>query len=39
MYHAIIDITDSKDINTNDEVLIPSIAPLQVNNEIRREYI
>ena len=38
MYHCIADITDSDDINIGDEVQI-DIAPLQVNDEIRREYI
>lgn len=38
MYHSIIDITDNEKINVGNEVII-SIAPLQANDEIRREYI
>lgn len=38
MYHSIIDITNSKNINIGDEVHL-DIAPLQANDEIRREYI
>lgn len=38
MYHCIADITNSDDINIGDEVLI-DIPPLQVHDEIRREYI
>ncbi len=38
MYHAIIDITSDCDIQVGDEVII-NIAPLQANDEIRREYI
>lgn len=37
MYHAIIDITGS-DIKENDEVIL-DIAPLQTNENIKREYI
>lgn len=38
MYHAIIDIDKSEDINVGDEVII-NITPLQANDEVRREYI
>ena len=38
MYHAIIDITDSKDLNIGEEVQL-DITPLQTNDIIRREYI
>ncbi len=38
MYHSIIDITNSNNININDEVEL-EIAPLQINDIIRREYI
>lgn len=38
MYHAIIDISGENDINTGDEVIL-DIAPIQANDEIRREYI
>lgn len=38
MYHAIIDITNSSNINVGDEVEL-NITPLQANDEIRREYI
>ena len=38
MYHAIVDITKSNDINVGDEVQI-DITPLQTNDEIRREYV
>ncbi len=38
MYHAIIDITKSNNINIGDEVELP-IKPLQTSNEIRREYV
>ena len=38
MYHSIIDITDSENINVGDIVTL-EITPLQTNEEIRREYI
>lgn len=38
MYHSVIDITNSNNINIGDEVELP-INPLQANGEIRREYI
>lgn len=38
MYHAIIDITGNNDIKVGDEVIL-DIAPIQANDEIRREYI
>ena len=38
MYHAIIDITNSNNINIGDEVEL-DITPLQTNDIIRREYI
>lgn len=38
MYHCIIDITNSENIEINDEVIL-KITPLQANDEIRREYI
>jgi alanine racemase len=38
MYHSIIDITESENINIGDEVLI-DISPLQANDEIRREFV
>lgn len=38
MYHAIVDITSGQDINVGDEVIL-DIAPIQANDEIRREYI
>lgn len=38
MYHCVADITDSENINVNDEVIL-DIPPLQVNSIIRREYI
>jgi len=37
MYHSIIDITKCDDIKIGDEVIF-NIAPLQANEEIRREY-
>ena len=37
--HAIIDITNSDNINIGDEVIIPSICPIYINSNIRREYI
>ena len=37
MYHAVIDITGT-DIKENDEVIL-DIAPLQVSDNIKREYI
>jgi alanine racemase len=37
MYHAVIDITGT-DIKENDEVIL-DIAPLQTNDNIKREYI
>lgn len=38
MYHSIIDITNSNNINIGDEVEL-EITPLQTNDIIRREYI
>ena len=38
MYHSIVDITDSDDINIEDEVTL-NITPLQTNDGIRREYL
>ena len=38
MYHCIADVTNSDSIDIGDEVLI-DIPPLQVHDEIRREYI
>ncbi len=38
MYHAVIDITNSNNINIGDEVELP-ITPLQTSENIRREYI
>lgn len=38
MYHSIIDITNSDNINIGDEVEL-EITPLQTNDTIRREYI
>ena len=38
MYHSIVDITNSDDINVEDEVFL-NITPLQTNDGIRREYI
>lgn len=38
MYHAIIDITDSNNIDIGTEVIL-NITPLQANEEIRREYV
>lgn len=38
MYHAIVDITGENNIKTGDEVIL-DIAPIQANDEIRREYI
>lgn len=38
MYHSIVDITESSNINVGDEVEI-DISPLQTNDKIRREYI
>lgn len=38
MYHSIIDITNSNNINIGDEVEL-EITPLQTNDMIRREYI
>ena len=38
MYHSIVDITNSKNIEIGDEVIF-DIAPLQANEEIRREYL
>lgn len=38
MYHAIIDITGEENIKVGDEVIL-DIAPIQANDEIRREYI
>lgn len=38
MYHSIIDITDSNDIEVGDTVIL-DITPLQANDDIRREYI
>ncbi len=38
MYHAIIDITGTQNINIGDEVTL-DITPIQTNDGIRREYI
>jgi len=38
MYHSIIDITDSENIEIGDSVIL-DITPLQTNDEIRREYV
>lgn len=38
MYHAIIDITGTKDIFAGDEVRL-DISPIYTNSNIRREYI
>lgn len=38
MYHAIIDITGTKDIVIGDEVSL-DISPIYINSNIRREYI
>ncbi len=38
MYHAIVDISGENNINPGDEVIL-DIAPIQANDEIRREYI
>lgn len=38
MYHSIVDITNSNNINIGDEAEL-DIAPLQTNDRIRREYI
>ncbi len=38
MYHAIVDITKSEEINLGDEVILP-ISPIYTNLNIRREYI
>ena len=38
MYHSIIDITNSNNINIGKEVIL-DITPLQTNEEIRREYL
>ena len=38
MYHAIVDITGSEDINVGDEVIL-NIPPVQTDDKIRREYI
>lgn len=38
MYHAIIDITGTNNINVGDEVIL-DITPIQTNDGIRREYI
>lgn len=38
MYHSVVDITGSEDINVGDEVIL-DITPLQANDGIRREYI
>lgn len=39
MNHAIIDITEQKNINIGDEVIILDIYPMYVNSNIRREYV
>ncbi len=38
MYHCIVDVTDDPNVQVNQEVQI-DIAPLNVNSNIRREYI
>lgn len=38
MYHCVVDITDSENININDEVIL-DIPPLKVSSMIRREYL
>ena len=38
MYHAIIDITKSKNVKIGDEVIL-DLPPIQTNEKIRREYI
>ncbi|MCR5185564.1 MAG: alanine racemase [Clostridia bacterium] len=38
MYHCIVDVTDDPNVEINQEVQI-DIAPLNVNSNIRREYI
>lgn len=38
MYHSIVDITESENINVRDEVSL-NITPLQTNDTIRREYV
>ncbi len=38
MYHSIIDITGNEDIKVGDEAIL-DVAPLQTNEEIRREYV
>ena len=37
MFHADVDITGS-DIKVGDEVIIPSLVPLEINEKIKREY-
>ena len=37
MFHADVDITGS-DIKVGDEVIIPSLVPLEINENIKREY-
>lgn len=39
MYHSIVDITDSSDIEVGCEVEIPDLKPFLTNDKIRREYI
>lgn len=38
MYHSVVDITNSEDIELNDEVIF-EVPPMQVNSMIRREYL